>query len=242
MEADEEPVVEEHKEAEIEEDSGFEMSDDDVIVDGAAIDGGLRGKGKMHLSDDEPVSVTDSDYNDEDDIDLKNSDSSSEEEAKTDKRRSVWKKVLPKFQEFRQDTDMTQPELKLGLTFPSGKVFKDAIREHSIRSGKEIKFKVNDSNRVRAVCKDKNCKWLCYASFLCKTTTFAIKTYMPEHTCPRTNENRFATSRWLCKKYMPTFTENESWSAVGFMNKVQQDLVLNCSNKRRTGQRNSLMG
>ena len=127
------PKMQEHGETEaeddedtevVEEDSGFEKSEDEVAVDGATVEGCLKGKGKKPYSDDEPVSAADSDYNDEENINLHH-ESPSEDE---DKGGSVWKKVLPKFQEFRQDTDMGCPQLKLGLVFPSGSVFKDAIR------------------------------------------------------------------------------------------------------------------
>lgn len=47
--------------------------------------------------------------------------------------------------------------------------------------------------------------------------------------CARTNQNSFATSRWLSNKYMDTFKDNDNWSAVNFMHKVQKDLVLECS-------------
>lgn len=149
---DTQPKIEEHDEPDAEEceehevvekDIRYDNSEDVMIIDGAAIEGCLTGKRKKHFSDDEPILEADSDYNNEDNI-----ESSSEEKANSGKRRSVWKKVLPKFQEFRQDTYMSQPKLKLGLTFPSGKLFKDAIREHYIRSGKEVCFKVNGSNKV----------------------------------------------------------------------------------------------
>lgn len=90
--------------------------------------------------------------------------------------------------------------------------------------------KKNESTRVRAECKDKGCKWVCYASNLgTRNGVFIIKTYVAEHTCPRVNKNRFATSAWLAKKYMQSFKDSESWSAPDFMNRVQKDYVLECN-------------
>jgi hypothetical protein len=45
-----------------------------------------------------------------------------------------------------QQIDMYNPQLSNGLTFPSIKVFREAIRENNLRNGKDIKFKKNEKN------------------------------------------------------------------------------------------------
>ena len=67
-----------------------------------------------------------------------------------------------KYPEFNQRTDLENPTFKVGMVFPSTKVFKEAVKEHAIKSGKEIKFVKNDSLRVRVVC-GKTCNWVILA-------------------------------------------------------------------------------
>lgn len=136
---------EEHSEhEEVQQDVGFEFSDDDVQVDGDAVDiglSGLRDKGKCILSD------TDSDYDIDADMGV-GYESSEEEDADIGETSSPnkfrdyrnLKKKLPNFTEFK-DADMKNPSLKLGLVFKSAKLFKDAIREYAIRAGKDIHLK-----------------------------------------------------------------------------------------------------
>ena len=186
-------------EDELEEESGYEASADEVEVDGDGVDASLRGgKGKQVVSDNELEEDEGSDYEDEDNMRIhQNSSSESgteleDEFAPSSSRKCKKRKnVLPDFPAFREDTDMGQDCFKLGLVFPNAKVFKDAVREYAIRAGKQIYFKKNDPERVRACCRDPNCNWVCYASVIGHTDSFLIKTYRSEHTCPRTNNNRY---------------------------------------------------
>lgn len=68
VDKDSQPEVEEHEEPQVvEQGSVYENSEDDVVVDGVAVDGGLKGKekGKTPASDDELFSDVDSGYNDQ---------------------------------------------------------------------------------------------------------------------------------------------------------------------------------
>ena len=85
--------------------------------------------------------------------------SSSEDEPEP-KPTKLSRKILPKFQEFREDTDMADPKFKLGMVFSSGAVFKNAVREYSIKAGKELKFKVNDRQVVMAFIGNVSDLWL----------------------------------------------------------------------------------
>ncbi|CAL2264562.1 unnamed protein product [Prunus armeniaca] len=89
--------------------------------------------------------------------DVESLDSSSYDED--DENQKKRKKKLPKFQEFRPETDMRNPMFKLGLRFATTDLFRKAIRNYSIVNMRMIKFKCNDRDRVRAVCAG-NCNWL----------------------------------------------------------------------------------
>ncbi|KAF4354391.1 hypothetical protein F8388_027325 [Cannabis sativa] len=144
-------------------------------------------------------------------------DSSEEDEGdenngiQLNKRKKRFKKEkLPELPEFRPETDMGKAIFDLGLSFASGKLFKQAIREYALREGKDIFFKKNDPHRVRAQCKGVNCRWMCYASKIDDSPTFVIKSYEAEHKCCRTNSNRWATAQWLSAKYREEFKVNEN--------------------------------
>ncbi|XP_062085994.1 uncharacterized protein LOC133792102 [Humulus lupulus] len=66
---------------------------------------------------------------------------------------------MPKLPEFNTAIDMAKPKFNLGLSFPSGAVFKKAVREYSIQNRKDIFFKKNGPHRVRAQCKGVNYPW-----------------------------------------------------------------------------------
>ncbi|XP_062100631.1 uncharacterized protein LOC133806557 [Humulus lupulus] len=135
------------------------------------------------------------------------------------------KTKLRELPQFRASIDMEKPVFKLGLSFPNGTAFKQAIREYAIQNGMDIFFKKNDPHRIRAQCKGVDCSWVFIASKNDDTTTF-IKTYNDEHKCARKNTNRFATSRWLSRKYMNEFKMNEKWGISSFMHKVSKDNVI----------------
>lgn len=125
---------------EVQQEFGLEFSDDDVHVDGDAIDiglSGLRGKGKCVLSD------IDSNSPQEEDAYIGETSTSNKFRG----YRNL-KKKLPNFTKFK-DADMKNPSLKLGLVFRSSKLFQDAIKEYAIRAGKDIHLKKRSTSCSR---------------------------------------------------------------------------------------------
>ncbi|XP_062112870.1 uncharacterized protein LOC133824026 [Humulus lupulus] len=177
-------------------DPEYEQSDDELVVeDNAEIH--LKGLGKMVVEidvEDVPLDSSDKEYTREDSSD--DGDVSNEDElSKLHKpKRQSKKRKLPDLLEFDVDAEMERSLLKLGLVFSSGKLFKQAVREYAIQNGRDIWFKKNDSHRID------------------DSSTFVIKTYVGEHRCSRKPHNRFATSKWLSKKYLNEFKSNDKWS------------------------------
>ncbi|RYR73235.1 hypothetical protein Ahy_A02g007577 [Arachis hypogaea] len=56
-------------------------------------------------------------------------------------------------------------EFKVGLEFKTLSQFKDAIKEHVLLNGKDVRYKKNEKLRCRVVCKGQKgkCKWICFA-------------------------------------------------------------------------------
>ena len=97
----------------------------------------------------------------------------------------------PKFSRYGAE-DMTKDfKFKLGMEFSSLKDFKQALMEHSVLNGKEVKFVKNDQKRVRAICK-KKCGFLMMANKVGDRETFQIKTLVGRHRCGRVFGNKNA--------------------------------------------------
>ncbi|XP_015954627.1 uncharacterized protein LOC107478987 [Arachis duranensis] len=94
------------------------------------------------------------------------------------------------------------------MKFSNKNEFMDAVREFTIQEGREIKFRKNESYRVRAICKwttgeDEDmvrCPWVAYAFRDSEETCWQLKTFKNEHICPRMSKNRAANRRWLAGK------------------------------------------
>ena len=80
---------------------------------------------------------------------------------------------------------MRDVSFELGMEFRNLAVFKQAVKDYSIREGVMVKFVKNDSKRCRAKCEDP-CPWVIMCSWSKVSNSFQVKTYNAEHTCSRT--------------------------------------------------------
>ncbi|KAI8555876.1 hypothetical protein RHMOL_Rhmol05G0207600 [Rhododendron molle] len=148
-------------------DSDYEQSDDDGLYE-ANVDeeaewvGFDNSKGKEpNLNDDLDDDDDGKDYGDDSSDDLHSACSNSDDDRKKDK-----------FQEYRRETDLGKVQFTVGMKFPSAKEFREAVREYSIKEGKDIKFVKNETTRVKAKCATEECGWL---QFLKKVNHFSIR-------------------------------------------------------------------
>ncbi|XP_061370966.1 uncharacterized protein LOC133313586 [Gastrolobium bilobum] len=116
-------------------------------------------------------------------------------------------------------------ELSVGMKFANVDEFREALKEWSISRGVEYKCKKSDRTRVRAICKvSKDCKFLVHASSVGGENTFQIKSWNPDHTCPREAKNNLITSDYLGKKLLEDFRANPKESILGMQNRVNKIL------------------
>jgi len=73
-------------------------------------------------------------------------------------------------------------KFRFGMEFCSLKQFKQALMEHFVLNGREIKFIKNDNVRVRAIFKRK-CGFLILCSKVEGSQTFRVKTLFDTHNC-----------------------------------------------------------
>ncbi|XP_047163759.1 uncharacterized protein LOC124833342 [Vigna umbellata] len=108
------------------------------------------------------------------------------------------------FKKYRKDDMNKNFRFELGMEFCSLKEFKNALLEHIVLNGKEVKFVKNDLNRVRAVCKNK-CGFLIMASKVGGKQTFRVKTLVGRHNCGRVFGNKSANVNWIAQVLVDRF-------------------------------------
>ena len=109
-----------------------------------------------------------------------------------------------KYPIFRGEDMCKEFKFKLGMEFSSLKQFKQALMEHSVLNGREVKFVKNDDVRVRAICKRK-CGFLILCSKDGGSQTFRVKTLIDSHNCGRVFVNKNANKEWVSKIVVDKF-------------------------------------
>ncbi|PQM35612.1 uncharacterized protein Pyn_30402 [Prunus yedoensis var. nudiflora] len=145
--------------------------------------------------------------------DVESLDSSSYDEDDGNQKKR--KRKLPKFHEFRPETDMRNLVFKLGLRFATTDLFRKAIRNYSIINRRMIKFKCNDRDRVRAVCAG-NCNWVCFASAMNGSEWVQVKKLVDMHDCGIVDHNFHANSTWLAQRYATQLSRLHNWDMRTF--------------------------
>ncbi|CAL8994396.1 unnamed protein product [Prunus brigantina] len=149
------------------------------------------------------------------------------------------KRKLPKFDDFRPDTDLSNPIFKLGLRFPNVYVFRKAVRNYSVFNRRKIKFSKNDKDKVKAVCdgiKNGKCPWFVYASAVNGSSMVQIKSYEEEHICGTVERNVHANSSWLAERYATQLSRIINWDVGAFKEILNEDLCVIASRSQYTEQ------
>ncbi|XP_027088749.2 uncharacterized protein [Coffea arabica] len=129
-----------------------------------------------------------------------------------------------KFRVFNPTTEMDDPKFELGLLFKCKIDFINVAKSHGVKYGRKIRFKKNDSNRCKAICRSKRCMWNIYCSVRSDKVTFQIKNMLLTHTCGRTTYHGLASVTYLANKYLVDIRLNPNFNVGDFMIKVHKDL------------------
>ncbi|CAB4269065.1 unnamed protein product [Prunus armeniaca] len=125
--------------------------------------------------------------------------------------------------EFNAATDMADTKFEIGMLFTDCKVFRAAVREHSILQKRDVVFIRNKALKLKVVCGDLDCEWMIYDSKMQHKNTLQVKTYVGEHTCTQLWENLTVKSTWISKKYVETLKTNPHWPISSFKKTVEKD-------------------
>lgn len=66
------------------------------------------------------------------------------------------------------------PNFSKDITFPNGKEFKLAMRQHAINGEFKVNVSHSDTTRYIATCASVDCKWRIYAVKLRDSSTFTV--------------------------------------------------------------------
>ncbi|CAL8994512.1 unnamed protein product [Prunus brigantina] len=160
--------------------------------------------------------------------DVESSGDEEEGQKKTSKRK--WKRT--NFKQFRKETDLRNPEFRIGMQFANKDELKEAIKEYAIVQGRNIKLVKNDNRRIQAKCATHTkCPFILWASKIDRDEqTFAIKTLSLEHECTRVDKLKYTNSRWLSKRFADKIRKNPDWDVGAFKAEVLERYHMNVSN------------
>ncbi|KAG5536679.1 hypothetical protein RHGRI_024191 [Rhododendron griersonianum] len=176
-------------------------------------------KGKQpDLNDDLDDDNDGIDYGDDSSDDIHSACSNSDDDRKKDK-----------FHEYIRETNLGKVQFTIGMKFPSAKEFSEAMREYSIKEGKNIKFVKNETTRVKAKCVIEECGWSILGSLSEKGESFQVKTHKSEHGCLRSFKVRHVTSKYLAEKYVDNIRSNPEMPLDHLQQRVRKDLVVDIS-------------
>jgi hypothetical protein len=131
-----------------------------------------------------------------------------------------------RFAEFNPDTDMENPQFKIGMIFGSKHQLREAFENYVVMQGYEVKVTKNDAKRMQAKCL--KCKWSLWASFM-EDKTLQIRSLTDKHTCSRSYSNPQATSSFLAKKYIDLIRDEPKISLRTLHAHVKRDIGLDIS-------------
>ncbi|KAH9655399.1 SWIM-type domain-containing protein [Citrus sinensis] len=121
--------------------------------------------------------------------------------------------------------------LKPGQLFVNVWEFRKMLKVFAIRNGFRLKRLKNEKTRVTRVCAAPNCTWRIHASPNWNRRSFQIKTYCPEHTCPRVDDNYEATSDWIAATYLHLFKANPEIKISVIAAVLMQRYGIECNNQ-----------
>ncbi|KAH7859911.1 hypothetical protein Vadar_007022 [Vaccinium darrowii] len=219
-------------------DSDYGLSEEDDMLYQENVDVNIEHYGSKNFKDPSQISTNEGNemtYEEEEEGDEPDSDdgflSMDDEEEEGHDQTNTTKKSVFRLLEGREE-----PVFCNGMIFKRRVQLAEAIRQHAILQGKDIKFLKNKTTRVRAVCSykkftkeelkegKKECPWLVYASNCgVPKKTLQIKHYNPNHNCGRIWTNRLMNSRWLARIYFDDIRISPNLKVSEFVEKISFD-------------------
>lgn len=158
----------------------------------------------------------DADYEMEDDYESEELYSSATESEEDNTGLKKMRYPVFKKEEFNKDY-----KFMIGLEFRSIGEFKEVMLEYAVLNGRELKYKKNEPNRARLVCK-RDCGYETFCSRVGQTHTYRLKTYKGRHTCGRVFNNKNANSKWVSKLVAERLMSTNKVKIVEVMTEIKR--------------------
>ncbi|KAH7866355.1 hypothetical protein Vadar_019290 [Vaccinium darrowii] len=108
------------------------------------------------------------------------------------------------------------------MEFKTHALFREAVKEHAIKWGKEIKFLKSDKRQVRATCKSPY-PWTIYCSYVPNDEVYRVKTFIDEHSYVRSFKVLWVSTKWIVKKYSERIRKNPTWPIPSLVDTIQSE-------------------
>ncbi|XP_008238331.1 PREDICTED: uncharacterized protein LOC103336980 [Prunus mume] len=135
-----------------------------------------------------------------------------------------------KFKHYNHEIDKQNSVFDTGMIFSDCKVFREAVREYCLLSGKEVTFTRNQKYKLKAVCKAMSCPWQIYVAWENPTDqSLVVKYYNLNHNCVRVFENTQASSKCLRDKFLPRIQSNPTMPLQSIVNSASSEFKVGIS-------------
>nr|AAX95302.1 MuDR family transposase, putative [Oryza sativa Japonica Group]ABA92642.2 transposon protein, putative, Mutator sub-class [Oryza sativa Japonica Group] len=129
------------------------------------------------------------------------------------------------FKSFRADVDMETPEFKVSMMFVDAVELRKAIDQYTIKNRVAIKKTRNTKTTIEAKYAE-GCPWMLSASMDNRVKCLVVREYIEKHTCTKQWEIKAVTAKYLAKRYIEEFRDNDKMTLMSFAKKIQKELHL----------------
>ncbi|KAH7858532.1 hypothetical protein Vadar_025040 [Vaccinium darrowii] len=126
---------------------------------------------------------------------------------------------------------MVIPTFKVEMEFKSHALFRDDVKEHAIKWGKEITFSKSDKRQVRPACK-KPCPWTIYCAYVPNDEVYRVKTFVDQHECVRSFNVQWVSTKWIVKKYTERIRKNPTWPIPPLVETIESENTVKVNHQK----------
>jgi hypothetical protein len=81
------------------------------------------------------------------------------------------------------------------MKFSSIQLFREAVKQYTVRRGNDIKFVKNERAKCVAICRDPSCQYRVCGKQMATEASFELRSLRPKHTCSRVYKSSIVNSR-----------------------------------------------
>ncbi|XP_058783216.1 uncharacterized protein LOC131657882 [Vicia villosa] len=110
---------------------------------------------------------------------------------------------------------------QLGMMFTDKDTIRDAVKEYGMENQKNVYIKKNDSKRIVVKCME-GCKFHLRFSMRNGQNYWQVVSYVSDHTCFRTADNRNAKTQWLAIRFTQLLRHSPYMKPAGLVAETLQ--------------------